>query len=69
MSRGLGMSRGWVCPWGGYAQGVGTHSPLHMEPVIPWDTVGKRAVRILLECVLVNNEHNLLQTTPSGVND
>ena len=35
----------FVCPWGGgYVQGGSPQT---------WDTVGKRAVRILLECSLV----------------
>ena len=51
--------RYWVCLGSGYVHGAGyvqrgesTHSP-DMGPGIPGDTVGKRAVRILLECCLV----------------
>ena len=42
------VCRGWICPGGGYLT-----LPLDMGPGIPQDTVGKRAVRILLECFLV----------------
>ena len=38
--------------WGGYV-GVGTYPPSDMGPRIQWDTVGKRAVHIPLECFLV----------------
>ena len=52
-------SRGWVCPVGGYPpipmgpQGVGEYPPApppkKLGPGTPQDTVGKRAVHILLE--------------------
>ena len=52
------MSRGFIYPEGGYVQEVGMSkwcapSPLEMGYGIPWDTVGKQAVRILQECFLV----------------
>ena len=60
---GMSMSRGgWVCPEGvGISpdmgprwEGVGTHpSPLPPGHGIQRDTVGKWAVRILLECFLI----------------
>ena len=50
MSKGVDMSRGWV------------RTPPNMRPQgyplrhgIQWDTAGKQAVRILLECFLVTN--------------
>ena len=42
-----GMSRGW----GGYVRG-GYPPPPELGPWIPLDTVGKRAVRILMDCCL-----------------
>ena len=56
---GGGYVWGWVCPRGdwypdmGPGRAVDTHPPLAMGPGIPGDTVGKRVVRILLECFLV----------------
>ena len=52
------MSRGWIHQEGGYVQQVGMSkwcptSPLDMGHGIPWDTVGKQAVRILQECFFV----------------
>ena len=63
----VGTFRGWVCPLAGYIQKVGMSrrwvcpSGVHPAPWtwdigyhgIPWDTVGKQAVRILQECFLV----------------
>ena len=52
---GGGYVQGWVCLGGGYVHGVsmsGWVSPGHGTQR---DTVGKRAVRILLECFLVGN--------------
>ena len=46
----MGMSRGGVVM---SREDRYPRPPLDMEPGIPWDMVGKRAVRILLECFLV----------------
>ena len=50
---------GWVCPGGvGMSSVVGTPTdPPSPGHGIPWDMVDKRAVRILLECFLVAEEH------------
>ena len=63
MSSGVGMFRGGyvtgyryvqgVCLGDGYIQGGGYLVPRPRHGT--WDTVDKRAVRILLECFLVNN--------------
>ena len=48
---GHGYVQGWVCLQGWICRGGWEHAP--PPHPIPWDTIGNRAVRILLECFLV----------------